>query len=321
MIVLSSGKVDSPGQAAPSFAASKPSPMENMRRVGYHLGCPVWAKKEWAGELFSAQAKAADYLREYAAVFNAVEGNSTFYSLPPEKTVMKWLADTPPHFRFCFKFPRQISHEKKLRQAEKETAVFLKRLRPLGTRLGPLFLQLPSTFGPASFALIENYLSALPNNFQYALEVRHPRFFDDGACENRLNTLLQELKIDRVIFDGRALHAAASQDPFIREAQKRKPKMPVRFVATGSRPFVRLVADSSFPEMPQHFSAWAQVFAHWLAQGKTPFMFMHAPDDFHAPRLARQFHQVLAQQCPQAGELPPWPAEKKFPNENQLNLF
>ncbi len=287
----------------------------------YHLGCPIWAKKEWAGELFSERVKATDYLREYASVFNAVEGNSTFYSLPPEKVVLKWLADTPSHFRFCFKFPRRISHDKKLQQAEKETEIFLNRLRPLRARLGPLFLQLSSTFGPAAFALIENYLPALPQDFQYALEVRHPHFFDNGAQEKQLNDLLQELKIDRVIFDARALHASPIPDRFIQEAQRRKPKAPVRFIATGNRPFVRLVVDPRLPEMPQHFSEWAKVFVQWLAEGKTPFMFVHTPDDFFAPRMARQFHELLAQKCPEVGALPRWPAEKKIADEKQLSIF
>ena len=118
-----------------------------MDKKNYYLGCPIWAKKEWAGELFSAQVKAADYLREYASVFNAVEGNSTFYSLPPEKSIAKWRADTPPGFRFCFKFPRSISHDGRLQNVRRETEEFLHLLRPLQGRLGPLFLQLPSAFG------------------------------------------------------------------------------------------------------------------------------------------------------------------------------
>ena len=131
----------------------------------------------------------------------------------------------------------------------------------------------------------------------------------------------KEWHIDRVIFDTRALHASKIKDPFIQEAQRRKPKAPVRFNATGDRPFVRLVADPRFPEIRSHFAEWVKVFSAWIQEGKSPFMFVHAPDDFFAPGMARQFHEMLAQNCPAVGALPRWPAEKKGNSESQMSLF
>ena len=57
----------------------------------YFLGCPIWGNKEWVGELFAPDVVQKDFLRQYASVFNTVEGNTTFYGLPSEKAALRWL--------------------------------------------------------------------------------------------------------------------------------------------------------------------------------------------------------------------------------------
>ncbi len=132
-----------------------------MAELQYYLGCPIWSKKQWVGELFAADAKPADFLRQYSSVFNTVEGNTTFYALPKPATVRKWRNETPPHFRFCFKFPKTISHQLRLQDAEQETLKFLNRLAPLGEKLGPFFLQLPPSFDFDELPALENFLKSL----------------------------------------------------------------------------------------------------------------------------------------------------------------
>ena len=65
-----------------------------------HLGCPVWSNRDWIGELFTAGAKPGDFLRQYSAVFDTVEGNNCFYGLPRPETVSRWavsvVASDPP---------------------------------------------------------------------------------------------------------------------------------------------------------------------------------------------------------------------------------
>ena len=128
----------------------------------YFLGCPIWGNKEWVGELFASDVVQKDFLRQYASVFNTVEGNTTFYGLPSEKAAMRWVADTPPGFRFALKFPRAISHDKRLRNAELETAAFVDVLAVLQDRVGPSFLQLPPSYGPRDLPVLDRYLDALP---------------------------------------------------------------------------------------------------------------------------------------------------------------
>ncbi len=293
-----------------------------MSELPYYLGCPIWSKAEWVGTLFLKNAKPSDYLRQYASVFNTVEGNTTFYALPKPETVLKWRAETPSSFRFCFKFPQTISHHLRLQLAEKEARAFLDLMAPLGERLGPFFLQLPSSFGGSEFATLEKFLRNLPAEFRYAIEVRDLAFFKSGETEKRLNALLEELRMGRAVFDTRGLHAVQAEpnDTITREAQRKKPKVPARFLALSGLPFVRFVGDPMLEKNETLLVAWAQRVLAWLAEGKQPYIFMHAPNDVDAPQLARYFHELVRTLAPEMSALPKWAGEKGAGNV-QMGLF
>lgn len=283
-----------------------------MALARYHLGCPVWSNREWVGELFAVGAKPGDFLRQYSAVFDAVEGNNCFYGLPKPETVARWRDEAAPGFRFCFKFPRIISHERRLRAVAAETTEFLNRLAPLAAadRLGPSFLQLPPSFGPDDLLALRDYLAVLPREFQYAVEVRHRAFFAKGEEERQLNRLLVDLGIDRVMLDSRALFAADPADSDTRAAQGKKPRLPVHAISLGPRPFVRYIGHPE-PEANRPFlEPWLDKLALWLDEGREPYVFIHTPNNRQAPRLARRFHEWLRAHCPEVGALPPWPAER-----------
>lgn len=294
-----------------------------MTELQYYLGCPQWSNKSWVGELFAAEAKPADFLGQYAAVFNTVEGNTTFYALPKPETVLKWREETPAVFRFCFKFPKIISHQLRLQHAEKETSAFIKLLAPLNEKLGPFFLQLPPSFDVNALPDLEKFIKTLPAEFKYAVEARHLDFFNAMAAEQKFNDLLQSLNISRVVFDTRGLHAAEvpEHDYISLDAKRRKPKVPARFTATNQYPFVRFVGHPIIEHNEFHLLQWAGAVVKWLAEGKKPFVFMHAPDDFYAPRLAQYFHALLGKLAPEMAQLPPWPGEKIKSAEAQLDLF
>jgi uncharacterized protein YecE (DUF72 family) len=153
----------------------------------YRLGCPVWACPDWVGTLFSTKDR-KKWLGEYSSVFGTVEGNSTFYGLPAMDTIKRWADSSCDGFRFCLKFPKAISHDRRLIDAEVETELFLDILKVLAEadRLGPSFLQLPPTFSAVEIDRLKSYLQSLPTDFSYAVEVRHADFLIRG----RLNRLL-----------------------------------------------------------------------------------------------------------------------------------
>lgn len=271
---------------------------------GYYLGCPGWGLPSWVGRLFPPRTRPADFLARYAEVFNTVEGNTTFYALPTPDAVARWRDQVGPAFRFCFKFPRAITHDRLLRDSAADVAAFLDRVSPLGELLGTLFLQLPPRFGPGQLPLLRAFLAALPAGFHYAVELRDEAFFRAGPEEDDAVALLRERGVDLVVMDTRGVHASKSLA--FADVRGRKPNLPVVMRATASRPLVRFVPHETFDESRGLLEPWAQKLAAWIASGKRPYFFMHAPDDTFAPENAYAFHAMLRAHA-DVGELPPWP--------------
>lgn len=280
---------------------------------GYYLGCPGWALPSWVGRLFPAGTKPADFLARYAEVFNTVEGNTTFYALPTADVVARWRDQVPADFRFCFKFPRTISHDKLLQGCAADVATFLDRISPLGELLGTLFVQLPPRFGAGQLGLLRDFLATLPAGFRYAVELRDEVFFHAGPAEDEVLALLRERAVDLVLMDTRGVHASKSLT--FADVRARKPNLPVVVRATAAQPLVRFVPHETFDESRPFAEPWSHRIAAWIAEGKRPYFFMHAPDDTFAPENAYAFHAMVRAHA-DAGELPAWPGAPR-----QLALF
>jgi len=283
----------------------------------YHLGCTVWSLNDWVGNFFTDDARQKNFLRQYASVFNSVEGNTTFYNIPGKKTVQNWKKATPDGFKFCFKFHRSITHEKRLQGVEDDISHFLETFDPIADRLGPFMIQLPPDFSPREFSRLEQVVAMLPSSYNYAVEVRHPEFFNHGRQEHRLNRLLKNYSIDRVVFDTRKLHSMQSNAPSVVQAQKKKPQVPVRFDNTSSRPFVRFVGANDPVANEPYLKEWAIVVADWIKEGLHPYVFTHSPDKVSQPPIARKFHQFLSDLI-EMDPMPKWPIERQ---NKQMDLF
>lgn len=286
------------------------------KTIPYHLGCTGWSMKEWVGSFYKKGSAPDSFLSQYASVFNAVEGNTTFYSSPSPETVEKWGTQVPDGFKFCFKFPREITHVLRLHNADDQIRQFLDLFEPIREKCGPFMLQFPDTFGPQEITRLERVLSRLPRTFSYAVEVRHPDFFDHGRNEHQLVTLLKSYYTDRIIFDTRKLHATRSEEESIRIAKQKKPVVPVRFKSTASRPVIRYVGTNDTINNESTLKEWAIVLADWIKEGKHPYMFVHTPDPVYQPQLNAYFHTIL-QTLIAIPDLPVWPADR----EQQLGLF
>jgi uncharacterized protein YecE (DUF72 family) len=283
----------------------------------YHIGCTGWSLKDWVGNFFTDDAKPEEFLKQYSSVFNAVEGNTTFYNIPTQETLKKWRRSTPDGFKFCFKFHRSITHEKRLDVDEGELLRFIETFDPMADRLGPFHIQLPPNFSPDEFGRLEKMIGLLPSSYHYAVEVRHPDFFNHGREEHRLNRLLKSYSIDRVIFDTRKLHGMNSNESTVLEAKKKKPKVPVRFDNTSARPFVRFVGSNDPVANEPYLKEWAIVVADWIREGLHPYFFPHTPDKISQPKNARRFHQLLSDLL-DLDPMPAWPSERQ---SQQMNLF
>jgi uncharacterized protein YecE (DUF72 family) len=277
----------------------------------YHLGCPSWNEPAWRGTFYPADLRPADTLGHYCQVFNAVEGNTTFYARPSAETLQRWAQTMPEGFRFCAKLPRDISHEGDLRDQFAATASFLQLLAPLGRRLAPLWLQLPAAFGPARLGELAAWLDEFSQQ-SVAVEVRNPAFFDKGDAERVLNRLLHERGVERICLDSRALFSCRSRDPAVLHAQSKKPRVPVRPTAFSASPQLRFIGGPDLDANQPFLEPWLDKVAGWIEAGLTPNVFLHTPDNHLAAAQALRFHAALADRLPglPALDLPEPPAEQ-----------
>ena len=117
-------------------------------------------------------------LSYYAERLTGVELNGSFYRTPPETTLLKWAAETPPGFRFCMKANRGLTYSAEAFDKVGLARIFTERIAVLGERLGPVLLQFPPT-RQKNVGLLDKLLTALAR--PAAAEFRHVSWFDDDV--------------------------------------------------------------------------------------------------------------------------------------------
>jgi uncharacterized protein YecE (DUF72 family) len=143
-----------------------------------YAGTSGWAYPQWKPEFYPAKLPTAKFLGYYASRLNSVELNYTFRRFPTEKLLAGWIASTPADFKFAVKAHQNITHLKRLKEAEQWTARFLAALGPLheAGKLGPVLFQLPP-FLRCDLPRLENFLAQLPRATRVAFEFRHETWF------------------------------------------------------------------------------------------------------------------------------------------------
>ena len=144
-------------------------------------------------------------LERYAAVFNGVEINSSFYRPHQRKTYERWAASTPAEFRFAVKVPRTITHERRLGEVAEPLARFIDECGGLGEKLGPLLIQLPPSL-KFEAGLVEAFLIAWrqASTATSVVEPRHASWFTSEA-----DALLDAFQVARVAADPAVVPEAA----------------------------------------------------------------------------------------------------------------
>ena len=96
--------------------------------------------------------------------------------------VKNWYKRSPQNFRFTAKFPKIITHEKRLKDVDKELERFFEAMRPLADKTLALLIQLPPSLHIfEGLERIRDLVPTLDNRFRYAVEVRHSSWFQDLA--------------------------------------------------------------------------------------------------------------------------------------------
>jgi uncharacterized protein YecE (DUF72 family) len=282
----------------------------------FFLGCAVWAYKGWIGDLYPSGSRPADFLRLYSRRLTAVEGNTTFYAIPDQDTITRWVAETPLGFAFCPKLPRELTHQRLLQPSIPGALDFLKHMQGLGDRLGPIFAQLPPHYGPDLLDDLTAFLSAWPRReAPLALEVRHPDWFREPQASALMATL-ERFGVGRVLLDTRPIYEGPD-DPQA-GVERRKPKLPLQPGVTAPFSLIRFISHPHQEFNRSYMEEWAGLIERWLCQGTRIYLFVHCPIEAQSPGTARLFQQVLEQH---GVPVPPLPWNKLGSGLAQLRLF
>jgi uncharacterized protein YecE (DUF72 family) len=285
--------------------------------MNFRIGCAIWAYKGWLGDFFPSNSRAGDFLRLYGQRLTTVEGNTTFYSVPDAETVDRWVTETPSGFEFCLKLPKFLTHAGELKPRIPEALHFIEHMRGLGDRLGPLFAQLPPSYGPDRLGDLETFLTALPHDqAEFALEVRHLDWFKEPHS-SRLTDLLKKLGIGRVLLDTRPIYDVPD-DPQL-HSERRKPQLPLQLSVTTGFSLIRYISHPDLETNQPFMQEWVQHVDKWLRQGTRIYFFVHCPLEERSPANARHFQHLLEQQGAAVPMLP-WDAIVET-SPTQLNLF
>lgn len=256
------------------------------------FGTQGWNYDAWVGPFYPPDTRATDFLAVYARAFDTVEIDSTFYAVPPERTVQSWAERTPGHFTFAVKLPQEITHERRLRDCADLTAQFFERVGALGSKLGPVLVQLGPEFGPSELPALASFLPTLPRDAQVAIEFRQRAWIHEGVL-----ALLAEHHVALALTDARWIPRrtmlALAEQPTANFAYIRW-MGPDRDIVDYSR----IQADRT-----RELEAWADALL-MLAQ-KVTAVYGYANNHFagHSPATARQLQRLLGQHPVDPSEL------------------
>lgn len=123
----------------PFMAASRSS----SRSEPVRIGLAGWSEAVGRhGKLLPAAEEGATGLQRYAAAFDFVEINSSFYRQVRPAIYEKWAGEVPRHFCFSVKMHRLITHYTRLRNVDL-LGDFFASAAGLGEKLAVVLVQLP----------------------------------------------------------------------------------------------------------------------------------------------------------------------------------
>lgn len=150
--------------------------------MSVRIGTSGWQYRDWRGTFYPHGVPTARWLEAYADRFCTVEANGTFYRLSERHVFEAWASRTPPGFEFAVKASRFLTHVRRLQDPRPVVERFMERVSALGSKLGPVLLQLPPTM-PRDLARLEQTLTSFPHGVRVAVELRHESWFVEETSQ------------------------------------------------------------------------------------------------------------------------------------------
>ncbi|MEO8473565.1 MAG: DUF72 domain-containing protein [Chryseolinea sp.] len=280
--------------------------LTNKKPSQIFVGCAKWGRKDWVGKIYPAKTKEADFLNHYSHHFNCIELNATFYKMPTIAQTSGWAAKVEPGFKFCPKFPNQITHMRRLKNVEEQTDRFLKGISGFGDSLGPLFLMPHPQMGPKDLDRLTAFIDYLPKDVPLFLEMRHPDWYADQTAFEGLFSMMEQRHAGSIITD----------------ASGRRDCLHMRL--TTPEIFIRFVGNGLHPTDYTRIDDWVMRIKSWIQKGiEKVYFFMHQHEELHSPELSKYLIEQLNLHCGTNIPVPKFveaasDPEKEVPNENAV---
>jgi uncharacterized protein YecE (DUF72 family) len=229
-----------------------------------YVGTSGYSYKEWKGTFYPKDLPVQQMLSFYGERFRTVEINSSFYAMPKVSILEGWAGAVPADFKFVLKAPKQITHVRKLDDANDLVSHFLEVAGALTEHRGPLLFQLPPT-SKKDVPRLRTFLASLPSPLRAAFEFRHRSWFDD--------------EVFGLLRDHRAALCVADADG----------DLEVPLVATADWGYLRL-------RRPDYGDAELKAWVKRVREQdwRDSFVFFKHEDEGKGPQMAKRFLELAA---------------------------
>ncbi len=234
------------------------------------IGTSGWEYAHWVGSFYPRDLPRDRRLEFYAARFDTVELNNSFYRLPEAETFGAWARRVPPEFSFAVKASRYLTHLRRLREPAEPLHRLWTRAGRLEGHLGPMLYQLPPRWRP-NHDRMAAFLAAIPPRQPQAIEVRDRRWYG-----KRLKALLDEAGVALCLHD-----MTGSAPPPVPVG----PFVYVRFHGAGEK--------YGGAYSPQRLTAWAERMVAWAQRGWPVWAYFNNDIGGHAVRDADRLRSYV----------------------------
>ncbi len=143
-----------------------------------HIGLSGWQYKHWRERFYPKGVAQRRWLEFYAERFHTVESNNAFYMLPKPETFRAWAERTPEDFVMAVKANRYLTHIRRLKESAEPVERFMQNATKLGSKLGPVLLQLPPNL-KIDLDHLDETLGNFGGRVPIAVEFRHDTWFTE----------------------------------------------------------------------------------------------------------------------------------------------
>ncbi|MBI5857880.1 MAG: DUF72 domain-containing protein [Sphingobacteriales bacterium] len=244
-------------------------PGKPLKDAKVYVGCAKWGRPEWVGKIYPLKTKEKDFLQHYVKHYNSIELNATHYRIWGEAGIKKWAEKARGlDFKFCPKMYQGVTHRGSLSGKDFLVNEFFRGIVAFGEHLGPIFVQVSDSFSPNRKKELFNFLTSLPKDLQFFLEIRHPGWFAKTEVFAEMLQQLKEMKMGIVITDTAGRRDCAHMH------------------LTLPKAFIRYVGNSLHASDYTRTDVWIKRMKYWLDKGMEElYFFMHMHDEATSPEL------------------------------------